>query len=81
MMNINIGQKGEENWEQEGASGYDTPQPVSPGADVRGNSRAEAEGKDSTLQTCRSEQAPVHFRRQKKSSTTQGLKGEDINDI
>lgn len=45
MMNINTGQREEENWEWEGASGYNTPQHVSPGADVQRNSRAEAEGK------------------------------------
>ena len=62
MMNINIGQKGEETWEW--ASGYDTWQHISPSADVQRNSRAEAEGKAVHCRPAGSEQAPVCFRRQ-----------------
>lgn len=79
MMNINTGQKGEETWDR--AWGYSTPQHISPRADVRRNSRTEAEGTTAHHRPAGSEQAPVCFQRQKQSWTTQGLKGEDISDI
>lgn len=76
-MNINHGQKGEETWEWEAATGYNTPQDVTPSAEEKqGRSRGKKHAADLHQDT-----RHLYVFGGRNSSAMWGLKGEDINDI